>query len=304
MMERQGMEFERRFGMQRVLAAVTVSTCWLCYCAFAAAQEPNTTPLTEAQRAVMTIPTKIAGTYRGGELVELRVGDRIAYLVKPTGKTDAQKRWLWEFPFWLGINDGFGNLQHRNYAERALAAGFHIAGVDVGPSCASPAAANVCQEFYKQLVAEHGLSPRARIMGQSHGGLIAYGWAFRNPTCVERIVGICPATDFRSWPGLANTINFPAKGLGYDLTLAELESRTAEFNPIDNLAPLSKAGVKILHIHGDRDTLVPMSDNSTELARRYRELGGTATIVVLEGLGHGGQELYQSEPLVNFLLGE
>src|SRR5580692_8243105 len=105
-----------------------------------------------ANRGVEKVPTKIAGTYDGGKLVELRVRDRIAYLVKPTGPLDAQRRWVWEFPFWLGINDGFGQIAHRCYVERALAAGFHVAGVDVGPSCGSPAAAAVCQEFYEHLV--------------------------------------------------------------------------------------------------------------------------------------------------------
>ena len=185
----------------------------------------------DAERAALMVPTKIAGTYRGGELVELRVRDRMAYVVKPTGAVDPQKRWLWEFPFWLGINDGFGNLQHRNYVEKALAAGFHVAGVDVGPSCGSPAAAEVCQEFYERLVADYGLHKRARIMGQSHGGLIAYGWAFRHPACVDRIAGICPATDFRSWPTLPNVVAFPAKGLDYGLSLEELERRASRIQP-------------------------------------------------------------------------
>jgi pimeloyl-ACP methyl ester carboxylesterase len=82
------------------------------------------------------------------------------------------------------------------------------------------------------------------------------------------------------------------------------KSLPVEFNPIDNLAPLAKAGVKILHIHGDADKLVPMDANSTELARRYRELGGSAEIVVLPGLGHGGKALYESEPFLTFLLAE
>ncbi len=271
----------------------------------ASADEPRATePKSDADRAALMIPTKISGTYRGGELVELRVRDRMAYVVKPTGTVDPQKRWLWEFPYWLGMNDGFGNLQHRNYVEKALAAGFHVVGVDVGPSCGSPAAAEVCQEFYERLIADYGLHKRARIMGQSHGGLIAYGWAFRNPACVERVAGICPATDFRSWPTLPNVVAFPTKGLDYGLSLEELDRRAAEFNPIDNLARLAKAGVKILHIHGDEDQLVPMSTNSTELARRYRELGGVAEIVTLQGLGHGGRELYESEPLLKFLLAD
>jgi len=254
------------------------------------------------------IPTKITGTYRGGELVELRVRGRIAYLVKPTGAVDPQKRWLWEFPFWLGINDGFGHLAHRHYVENALAAGFHVAGVDVGPSYGSPAAADICQEFYEQLVSRQGLHPRARILCHSHGGLIAYGWAFRHPTCVERIGGMCPATDFRTYPTLAGVVTLPAKELGYGLSLQELERRAAEFNPIDNLAPLAKAGVKILHLHGDEDRLVPTNANSIELARRYHEFGGVAEIVLLHlpaaKRGHDGPELYESSRLLQFLLAD
>lgn len=265
-----------------------------------------------AERNAMKIPTKIAGTLSGGDLVELRVRERIAFLIKPTGKVDPQKRWLWDFPFWLAINDGFGNVAHRYYVEQALAAGFHVAGVDVGPSCGSPAAAEVCQEFYEQLVSKHGLSNQARLLSHSHGGLIAYGWAFRHPTCVERIGGMCPAIDFRTYPTLPNVVSTPVKGLDYGLTLEELDRRAAEFNPIENLAPLAKAGVKILHLHGDKDTLIPTNANATELARRYRELGGSAEIVVLKDLGasransrgHDGPELYDSAALAKFLLGD
>ncbi|MFO1022331.1 MAG: alpha/beta fold hydrolase [Planctomycetales bacterium] len=264
---------------------------------------PNT-PQPDPEYIRKMIPTKIAGTYRGGELVELRVRDRNAYLVKPTGSIDQQRRWIWVFPFWLGINDGHGSLQHRNYVEKYLASGFHVAGIDVGTSCGSPAAADLCQEFYNKLLAAYRLNRKARLLGQSNGGLIAYAWAFRHPDRVDRIGGICPATDFRTWPTLPNVINFPEKGLGYNLTLEQLTQRQSEFNPIDNLAPLAKAKVKILHIHGDKDDLVPMSANSTDLAKRYKEFGGSAEIVVLPGLGHGGQILYESDPLENFLLSD
>jgi hypothetical protein len=263
-------------------------------------------------KPVEKVPTKIAGQYKGGELIELRVRDRIAFLIKPTGKVDPQKRWVWDFPFWLAVNDGFGNVAHRHYVEQALAAGFHIAGVDVGPSCGSPAAADLCQEFHELLVSKHGLHKRARVLSHSHGGLIAYGWAFRHPTCVDRMAGMCPAIDFRTYPQLSNVIAGPTKGLDYGLSLEELEARVGEFNPIDNLAPLAEARVKILHLHGDNDTLVPTDANATELGRRYRELGGEAEIVLLKDLGaaranskgHDGPELYDSEKLLNFLIGD
>jgi predicted esterase len=250
------------------------------------------------------IPTSIAGTYQSGKLTELRVRGRMAYLVEPTGKVDPQKRWVWTFPFWLAINDGHGRLQHRFYVDRLLAAGFHVAGIDVGTSCGSPSAAEVCHEFYHLLVAQHGLNRRARLIGQSNGGLIAYAWAFRHADCVERIAGICPATDFRTWPGLANVVAFPQRGLDYGLSLGQLTGRIAEFNPIDNLRPLAAAGVKILHVHGDQDDLVPMAANSVELAARYKKIGGSAQIIVIKRLGHGGTALYESEPFLSFLLAE
>src|SRR5207344_966996 len=53
------------------------------------------------------------------------------------------------------------------------------------------------------------------------------------------------------YPTLPNVVTGPTKGLGYGLTLQELDRRAGEFNPIENLAPLAKAGAKILHLHGD-----------------------------------------------------
>jgi pimeloyl-ACP methyl ester carboxylesterase len=170
----------------------------------------------------------------------------------------------------------------------------------------------VCQAFYEQLVATHGLHRRTRLLAHSHGGLIAYGWAFRHPRCVDRIAGMCPATDFRSYPTLPNVVAGPTRGLDYGLSLLELERRAGEFNPIDHLAELAKANVKVLHLHGDADTLVPTGADSTELARRYRAFGGQAEIVLLKGLGaeransrgHDGPELYASAALLKFLLAD
>jgi len=270
------------------------------------ARDGSPKPSHDSEYVRKLIPTKISGTYQGGELVVLRVRDRNAYIIKPIGKVEPQKRWVWIFPFWLGVNDGHGRLHHQLYVEKYLAAGFHVAGIDVGTSCGSPTAAEVCDEFYQKLRADHGLARPARLEVQSNGGLIGYAWAFRHPDCVDRIGGICPVTDFRTWPppSMASILSAPDKGLGYNLTLEQLTARQAEFNPIENLAPLAKAGVKILHIHGDKDDLIPMSANSTELASRYQALGGSAEVVVIPGLGHGGQVLYESRPLLKFLLAD
>jgi hypothetical protein len=250
------------------------------------------------------IPKTINGTYQFGKLTELCVENRPAYLLVPTVPVDPQKRWVWIFPFWLAINDQHGRLHHRFYVEKLLAAGYHVAGINVGTSCGSPAAVEVCQAFFKHLVDEHGLNTRARLVGQSNGGLMVYAWAFRHPDCVDRIGGIGCVSDFRTWPGLNNVVILPDEGLGYGLTLEQLVRRAPEFNPIDNLEPLARAGVKILHIHGEKDALVLTAANSLELCRRYQQLGGPAEVILARGLGHGGMPLYASQPLIDFLLAD
>ena len=245
-------------------------------------------------------PPPIGGTYPQGELVRLDVDGRRAFVIKPTAQVDPQRRWIWVAPYSLVANEE-DKVEHRMYVDRYLAAGFHVAGVDVGTSCGSPTGADVYQKLYQRLTTDFDLNRKARLLGQSNGGLISYGWAFRHPESVDRIGGIYPATDFRSWPGLPKVVTHPQPTLGFDLSLDELTRREAEFNPIENLAPLAAAGVKIFHIHGDADTLVPMDANSQELLRRYEKLGGDARLEVLPGLGHGSPKFYASESLVKFL---
>lgn len=276
-----------------------------CLLVFLAASEIHAADPPNAEYIRRLIPERVAGAYENGELVKLTMEGRNAYVVKPKGKIDAQRRWIWISPFWLGINDGHGALHHRFYVERYLKAGFHVAGVDIGTSCGSPSGAQLGHKFYERMVSsEFGLNRKARLVGQSNGGLMAYGWAFRHPDCVDRIFGICPVTDMRTWPTLPVVITAPATGLGYNLTLAELTNRLTEFNPVDNLAPLAKAKVRILHIHGDRDELVPLPANSGTVVERYKALGGDAELVVLKGLAHGGNEFYESQRGVDFLLAD
>jgi hypothetical protein len=279
-----------------------------CYCAAQNLATPQSTPgkptTADAEYIRKLIPERIEGSYAAGRLIRLEVAGRQAYVIEPTGEVDSRRRWIWIFPFWLGIEDGHGQVHHRWYVDRFLSRGFHVAGIDVGTSCGSPAAARVCGEFHDHLRQRFALHERTRLVVQSNGGLIGYAWASRQPERVERIGGICPATDFWSWPGLYNVIQFPTRGLDYGLTYDELVRTSSNYNPIDRLEPLARQAVRILHVHGDRDELVLLEANSGRLARSYRRLGGRAEIVVIPGLGHGGTPLYESQPLLDFLLAD
>jgi pimeloyl-ACP methyl ester carboxylesterase len=246
--------------------------------------------------------------YEHGTLTELSCVGTVGFIIRPKDVIDAQRRWAWISNLFLAVNyDKRKDVAHRCYVERLLAAGFHVVGIDVGTSCGSPAGAEVYAKFYDLLQAEFRLHPKARMIGQSNAGLIAYGFAFRYPERVERILGIMPATDLTSWPGLyrlTEPARFTPAGLSYDLTKAEWDVRLKEFNPIDRLAPLEKAGVKLFHVHGTADDVVPLEPNTAELARRYRALGGAIEVELIEGGTHGApnKAFYESERAIEFLL--
>jgi pimeloyl-ACP methyl ester carboxylesterase len=125
-----------------------------------------------------------------------------------------------------------------------------------------------------------------------------YNWAAESPGKVDRIGAIYPVCDQASWPGLEKSCG------AYGLTAAELKARLAEHNPIDRLAPLARAGIPLLHLHGNADDVVPLEANSGELARRYRALGGAIELGTIAGRGHQVcPEFFEAKELLEVLPG-
>lgn len=243
--------------------------------------------------------------YENGIVVPLRCLGTVGVIIKPKGVVDADRRWIWDSNLFLALDwTDAGGVVHRHPLERALERGFHVVGIDVGASLGSPAGAEIYQRFYELITAKYRLNRRARMIGHSNGGLITLGWAFRHPDEVDRILGIFPATDLRSWPGIDRAFGpgrITPAGLAYDMENSDQATLT-KFNPIDNLEPLARTGVKIYHIHGTADDVVPIGPNSEEFARRYRDLGGSMELERVEGGKHGGPEFYRSQRAVEFLL--
>ena len=84
----------------------------------------------------------------------------------------------------------------------------------------------------------------------------AYAWAIENPDKVSCIYGENPS-------------------------LHSLMSKTP---PLDNLAPLAKAGVPLIHVCGSLDPW--LNDQTRVVEKRYKELGGQITVIIKEGEGH------------------
>jgi pimeloyl-ACP methyl ester carboxylesterase len=124
-----------------------------------------------------------------------------------------------------------------------------------------------------------------------------YNWAVEHASSVACIAGIYPVCNLTSYPGLNKACG------AYGLTEEQLSAGLTRHNPIDRLESLAKAQVPIFHIHGDRDTVVPLEKNSGELAQRYRQLGGPITLRVIEGQGHNmWPGWFQCQELVDFII--
>jgi pimeloyl-ACP methyl ester carboxylesterase len=81
----------------------------------------------------------------------------------------------------------------------------------------------------------------------------------------------------------------------------EAEARAYRGNPIDNLEPLAKAGIPLIHVVGDADDAVPPETNSDIVEQRYKALGGTIQVFHKPGGGHHPHGLEDPTPVVELI---
>ncbi|MCC6486348.1 MAG: prolyl oligopeptidase family serine peptidase [Candidatus Hydrogenedentes bacterium] len=222
------------------------------------------------------------------------VEGHVAFLMPPPQeKRIAPMPWVWYAPTLPGLP---GEAEIWMF-ERFHAAGIAIAGIDVGESYGSPEGRAAYSALYKELTEYRGCAKKACLLARSRGGLMLYNWACEHPEAVAGIAGIYPVCNLLSYPGVAKACS------AYRLSEAELTAQLTSHNPIDRLAPLAKEKVPIFHIHGNTDTVVPLEDNSGEVARRYRDVGGKIQLLIPEGQGHSmWPGFFQCQELVDFVI--
>ena len=86
------------------------------------------------------------------------------------------------------------------------------------------------------------------------------------------------------------------------ISLDDAEALAYDKNPIDNLAPLAKAKVPLLHVYGDADEVVPWDENTGIIAERYPKLGGEIQLIAKPGVGHHPHGLDDPTPIVEFIV--
>lgn len=202
--------------------------------------------------------------------------------------------WLWYAPTLKGIS----LVGRKLYFESFMHAGISIAGCDLGEVRGSPASSAKFTLFYDAMV-KRGFSSKPILLGQSRGGIMTLGWAFRNPDKVKAWAGIYPVCNLTSYP----MKNMAVTLADYGLTETEFVARLKELNPIDNLQGLLASKVPMFSVHGDSDAVVPYDLNTKLLKERYEAGGGQITVKVIPGEGHKATpSFFECQELVDFVL--
>jgi hypothetical protein len=138
--------------------------------------------------------------------------------------------------------------------QELLARGFHIVTGPVPYNADGPSLAH-WNAVYKYLT-EHGFAKKAVMEGAGRAAGEAYAWAIENPDKVCCIYAENPV----------------------------LRCLMSKAQPMDNLAPLAKAGVPLIHVCGSLDPA--FKEHTKVVEQRYKELNGATVFLVKEGEGH------------------
>ena len=236
-----------------------------------------------------------APLWHGYEILDSVLNGSSYKIVFP--KTANENRdWIWRARFW-------GHEYQTDIA--LLEKGFHVAYIDVSGLFCNEKAIAIWDGFYEEMISEYHLNPKVVLEGMSRGGLIVYNWANRNAEKAACIYADAPVCDFKSWP-----MGFGA-GLGSEqawLTCMEQYGFTREQavafkgNPVDHMENIAKAKVPILHVVGDADEIVPVSENTALLKARLIDLGWDMKVIHKPGVGHHPHSLKDPKPIVDFIL--
>lgn len=204
--------------------------------------------------------------------------------------------WIWRARFWgHEPQTDIDLLEH----------GFHVVYCDVIDLYGADKALRRWDKFYKYLV-KNGFHRRAVLEGMSRGGLIIYNWAAQNTDKVACIYADAPVMDLKSWPmGRGAYVGSPCdvkRMLAAYGFKNEEQALCWKKNPLNHAAEIARAGIPVLHVVGDDDDIVPVSENTALFELEMKRLGTPITVIHKPGIGHHPHSLNNPESIVRFIL--
>lgn len=229
------------------------------------------------------------------EILDSTLNGREIKLVFPE-QANENRDWIWRARFW----------GHEPQTDLALLEqGFHLAYIDVSGLFGNDEAIAVWDQFYVLMTEKFLLNKKVVLEGMSRGGLIVYNWANQNAEKLACVYGDAPVCDFKSWPmgfGLSAGSEQAWLSCMEQYHINEEEALAYKGNPVDHLENIASESVPILHVVGDADQVVPVSENTGLLNKRLNDLGWGMKVIHKPGVGHHPHSLKDPKPIVDFIL--
>jgi lysophospholipase L1-like esterase/pimeloyl-ACP methyl ester carboxylesterase len=233
--------------------------------------------------------------FHGFQGFDFNFRSRNAKIVVPR-RTYPGHPWVWRARFW-------GHEPQLDIA--LLERGFHIVYCDVAELYGNKEAISIWNDYYK-LLTRSGLAKKSVMEGMSRGGVYVYRWATAYSNRVAAIYADAPVMDLKSWPGG----KLKSKGSPEDWETfkkdfglkTEKEAIAFKGNPMDLTKKITAAGFPMLHVVGDADDVVPVSENTAPFEQKIREAGGFIQVIHKPGVGHHPHSLQNPQPIVDFVL--
>ncbi|MET2984446.1 GDSL-type esterase/lipase family protein [Aureibaculum conchae] len=230
------------------------------------------------------------GNFYGYNLTNFKFNQVDCKVVVPK-KPAIGKPWVLRARFW-------GHEPQTDIA--LLERGFHIAYCDVANLYGNKQAVKRWNKFYK-LMTNAGLSKKVVLEGMSRGGLIVYNWAVKNSEKVAGIYADAPVLDGKSWPKKRSNVDWEKFKKAYGLK-NHSDVDTFKGNPIHKINQIAKAGFPMLHVVGEADKVVPISENTVPFENGIKTSGGNIKVIYKPNNGHHPHSLKNPTPIVDFIL--
>ena len=234
------------------------------------------------------------GLWNGFVKIEFKYKKRDVIVVFPN--ITPNKKWIWRTEFF----DAYP------YADIELVSkGYTLAYYRISDMYGCPAAVELMNDFHSFFTEKYEMQYQPVLFGFSRGGLYAYNFACKYPEKVSAIYFDAPVLDIRSWPGGL----FEGKGdfkLWQDCLKSYGHKNTEEamrYNFEERLDALKEANVPIIIVAGEKDDIVPFSENGAILKEFYEKNGITIESILIEKRKHHPHSLKNPERIVDFIVG-
>ena len=229
------------------------------------------------------------------ERIDFKFEDRDAILVFPKDENKCDK-WLLKTVYWG---------EFPSFELDMLNRGWHLAFIKNDSRWGLDEDLHRSARFTEFISSEFGLCNKCVPVGMSCGGLMAVKFGALHPECISSMFIDAPALNLLSCPANVGIAQVPEDDYeeclrDHNMTLSDLINYRE--HPIDKVPLLIENNIPVIMVYGDKDIIVPYTENGAILERLYNAAGAPLEAICVKGRGHHPHCLADNTPIIDFVI--